>query len=44
MRRQAHGKSIMPTMHTVGNFANFNDIKNALEKPADMVHAMVDTG
>lgn len=29
IRRKVHGKSIMPT---AGNFANFNDIKNALEK------------
>ena len=28
IRRKVHGKAIMPT---VGNFANFNDIKNALE-------------
>ncbi len=31
-------------MPTAGNFANFNDIKNALEKVADMVRAMVVTG
>ena len=29
IRRKVYGKSIMPT---AGNFANFNDIKNALKE------------